>query len=387
MFHIFCNKLYKLKLTYSLLVLAILLYPYGSSVFLLSIWLGLFILTVKNQKLFSSYIVKLIVLFQILIFASFLWVPTFEVSQILKSLCGVLPVYVFQIFNTKEINKKVFIKGVGYSFIISGAIFSVIFSLKNLAFISESFSSIFDPNYASTFFLFCFLLSVSFNIKNKNYVLVICMLLNLTGLILTYSRGALFAGFLILLFLLYKSNMKFFKKVLFFFIMVLIMVFCFIYKIKYIPDYSDIFKRIENYKKIVILLIKNPYGYGSGSFPECAAFFMGERLFHPHNIFLFVFFEYGVVAFVIFCYIVIKSIRTGLKYTTLRKYILPAYLGILFHNLVDCSYYNFKLALLFYLCIGIFSIYENMKLDLIEEAKSRYGGAIEKTGNYKRIII
>ena len=196
---------------------------------------------------------------------------------------------------------------------------------------SSGMTSLFNnPNYAGAWLSIVFPFSLAFIFKNKNKlflrnVSIFLFSLIFLGIIFTHSRSAFGCALITLFFFLafiFKIKIKKTFLIIFFFLIFLLL----INNQNLIPiNFSPlgIFNRnIEDYdlnrKDIWIYALKSIFerpffGWGSGSFPVILRDITGIWKGHTHNIFLELFFNYGILVGFSFLFFIKKILFTSFK--------------------------------------------------------------------------
>ncbi len=197
----------------------------------------------------------------------------------------------------------------------------------------------------------------------KKLFSILLSFLTLVAILLTASRSAwLCAGITLFFcyFLIFES--KKFLNLIFIFIPIFL-----IFVIKFFPENSYYFfgKLTRNYEKLDITrfeiwkytfinILKKPFfGWGSGSFPFLIEEIKGIWKGHPHNLYLELFFSYGVLVGSIILSTFYKIISISFskifsQKTESSNYIDKAwFIGlfiILFSQLLDIQYFDFRIS-------------------------------------------
>ncbi|MFA6992211.1 MAG: O-antigen ligase family protein [Candidatus Gracilibacteria bacterium] len=230
------------------------------------------------------------------------------------------------------------------------------------------------PNAFASFLLIAWPLVLLFRNKKHNLGLAVVVSMFISALFLTYSRGALiaFLGQILLLaiYYLWPLGKTFFKRIGFS-LLALLFSLSFFFFANYVrslgtTDVIDVTQKIEfqNNEELtsrtervdfwvgaIKLMAKRPWiGLGPSSFRyeynRIQKTFLGNSD-HPHNIFLKIGMENGVIAMIAFVLLLLNLLnKTAKNFHKFKKsdretvYVLAvAVLGILAHNMID---YNFN---------------------------------------------
>jgi O-antigen ligase len=263
------------------------------------------------------------------------------------------------------------------------------------------------PNTFANFMLFVipyYLLQIKFFSKSF-YFDKILIALNLVLFFLTWSRAGFvaFIVYLALLLALSLVNKRIFvnlKKYLTFVVLILVLTFSMAYSLNKLSPYSyDIAKRVNSedvaskeslnnrfdfYSASLKLIKDKPFfGFGSGSFQYVYPRYQTQLLAlsdHPHNIFLKIMVENGLISGLLFLSFVVslwvKSIFHFTKIQDSEKFtyftLFSAFTAMLVHNLLDYNLNFVAILFVFTFCTGLlnnFKIFHNDQLmDIASES-------------------
>lgn len=255
------------------------------------------------------------------------------------------------------------------------------------------------PNAFANLMLFIlpyYLLQIKFFSK-KYYFDKLLIALNLVLFFLTWSRGA-FVSFIVLLAfmlglsLVHKSIFTHIKKYIFFIITIIAICFGIAFSLNKLSPYNyDILDRVKSedvaskeslsnridfYSASFEMVKKKPFfGFGSGSFQYIYPKYQSELLAlseHPHNLFLKIMVENGILAAVLFISFIVslwvKSILHFTKISDSEKFtyftIFSTFTALLVHNLLD---YNLNFVAVLFVFTFFAGLLNNFKVFHNEE--------------------
>jgi O-antigen ligase len=124
------------------------------------------------------------------------------------------------------------------------------------------------------------------------------------------------------------------------------------------------------------IILHHPLGVGVGNFGYSFSSYAGVEVSHAHNLFLNIAAErgfLGLVAFVIMLAALFRSLRSGLRHVrggfdqALVVGVTAAFGGFLLHSLLDATYYDYKVLLLFWLLVGVTAVLPRLLLPIAQE--------------------
>ncbi len=288
---------------------------YLNPLFWIMVVIGLVLLPVCYKLIKKSYTQKTILLLGIYLIS--LGIVSLTSSYPLRS-TGILTLncsYFILFFASGELLQVQALKR-KFLIILTGTVFMLIaisgynfFSLNiNTELEGVSFMWIyFGHNHLAALLLLTipFMIYLTHTAKNKSIRIgsAILLVINLFGLVIAFSRGALLAllcAFIVALVSIpYKYYGKF--KILMLVLGILSIILCSLVLIGYIKSFSGIHARIANFDKGISMFAEKPiYGFGPGSFSEVKVGINLDKTssFHPHNIIIQGLAEGGIILFV-----------------------------------------------------------------------------------------
>lgn len=289
------------------------------------------------------------------------------------------------VFSYNAISNKKQIQNLIVSFIVWGVVqslieFWVLFQLgglqsgmvglllqKNLMITSYGRS-----NYLASFFVLLVPISTAYlltsNDTKQRIFSSLAILLMMTGLILTLSRGAILA--LIIAMILFFSRtikIKTFIPILFIIVVVAVILILnpltnvLFERISSAEDSVSYFSRISYYKEVWGMFLKNPLtGVGMGSLGYHATF-VEHELSPAHNIVLALLGEVGIVGAVFFLGLLFSvPVFFYSKYLKLRDErkkimywgFITAFIGCIIHGMVEPTLEGFTFSIVFWAAVG-----------------------------------
>ncbi len=223
----------------------------------------------------------------------------------------------------------------------------------------ERITSFFDYPNALALFLapligFYFTLWLKkYDLRLKKYLLPVCLAIMSLALVLTFSRGALFAVILIVLYLLVQEFGA--TKVLpvtFVAGIILVLIPSVQQRIKLgISDPSSS-AHFDLWQIGIQKIVQNPiFGNGLGGFAT-----LNQGVNYPHNIFLNFWLETGLLGLISFSWIIILAWQKAKASNTLTLASGVFLLIMVLHGLVDVPYFKNDLSVLFWFVISTFYI-------------------------------
>lgn len=280
-------------------------------------------------------------------------VDTF-VSEYLKYI--IIFLVTLEVIKKRKQMKKIWITFVISSFLVYGYGFHQYFT-KNI----RIYSSLHNPNPFGSYLLIAVFIAFSYSIfvkeKKQKIISYLYMLVGLSLLILTYSRGAwlgLIGGLIVLFYSIYKFDYKTinFKKIfIVLFLIVLIITFSVdgvTRRMKSIFDLDQNSYRLMQYQTAIEMIKDKPiFGFGLGHYPLVFPDYKPDDVdrihLHVHNIYLHWIVETGLVSFTIFIVMVYRLfIHKKIYAVKKEKWFNVAMLGIVagfaIHNLFDVTF-------------------------------------------------
>jgi len=233
-------------------------------------------------------------------------------------------------------------------------------SLRKLKRVASTFS---QPNILGAYIILFlpFVLLLLFKYKSPIYFLV--SIVSSIALAFSFSRGAV-AGFIIAMALFFKQNKKTLKLLLFFIVILLIILTWQLSTISPVIWEAVSFKdRVEISKGSLNLIKENPlFGIGLGTFRISNNLEIGAEtdIHHAHNIYLQIAVERGLITLFAFLALLFVFYKESLTTQVNEKYLclvkgalLIGITAVLIHGLVDYPFYSQRIALLFWMVLGI----------------------------------
>ncbi len=329
----------------------------------------------KKEKSFFNYhksIYKITGLFLLWAFISSIF--AYNKNLALLSLLGYALVLYIIFFGAKKlIIYRSFLVKILIPLLSIGITISSIYTLYNYIIMgmnrSESlFVSINGTGTLMAFSSIFLIAYLEYTKTKKKYLILIPIILSISALLLTFSRGALLgflSGFVI-------YNLKS-RKSISILLIVLIILFSTIYFVPQLNNrVSSIFSLEKNQNRIFIwkstinIIKDHPFlGIGPGNFsivyPKYRSPDAREKN-HPfsHNIFSNMAAELGLVGLIIFSIIIFQILKMGYyisKINPLLRSLYAGFIAIMVHQQFDCTILGIEIAGLFWLIAGLIVAY------------------------------
>ncbi|MBN1232870.1 MAG: O-antigen ligase family protein [Candidatus Coatesbacteria bacterium] len=216
-------------------------------------------------------------------------------------------------------------------------------------------ATLYRPNSLGMFMIFVLPFIIAGVREEKGFRFVfyaIALLSGITGLVLTFSRGAWlgFAGSIIFFFLFYRNN-KYLKYILFASVILLLVIALTVPLLEakifsiFTTDSSSNTKRLFLWQAAIKAISLRPLtGYGAGTFPDVYKWFKpeGAELYawYPHNIYLHILADLGIIGLLVFSFLVFwisRKFYSDFMKTRSFYYLaaLASFMAILVQGLVD----------------------------------------------------
>lgn len=347
--------------------------------------LGLSFIFITRQHVFNKNNINIYIVFTIIIslqLFSYFWTNSldYSVSKILYfSLWTITFVIYTNLINENhdKIIKINFFIGIFYIILIFleyGSPLQIIASMDKFTRLGHSDDNTTNPIVIARYLGF-FLITSFFIFNEKNTIwkilILILILILLLFIFLTGSKGILLSLFLLSFIFIFKMKMKYIIYVLvllIFFISIFILfididnmlksskLYQFI-EYRFLNSNHNSYSTRENQFSFALdsfvngNLFQQLFGYGIGNFG--IAYFGIDERYYPHNIFLEILYENGLISLFLFLYIVLFMIKALIKLDLSNKYILyivVCYYYFLFNAMVSGDIYeNIPLFIFFIL--------------------------------------
>jgi len=226
-----------------------------------------------------------------------------------------------------------------------------------------------QPNILGDYIIMFIPLVLLLLFKYKSPLYLLVSIISLTALVFSFSRGAV-AGFLAATALFFRQNKKTLRILVFSTVFFLIIIILQLSVISPIIDKGiSLQGRFEIFKESLNLIKENPlFGTGLGTFRTVNNLEIGAEndIHHAHNIYLQIAVERGLIALLVFLALLFVFYRESLatppdgEYLHLIKQaLLIGITAVLIHGLVDYPFYNQRIALLFWMLVGIVVVISN----------------------------
>ncbi|MCM8818203.1 MAG: O-antigen ligase family protein [Candidatus Omnitrophica bacterium] len=338
--------------------------------FLFCIFLSIYYIYKRKEFEFSIFVYLPLIFFAWILISAFYAPFKFESAKSLENY--ILYFLIFIISSNLKIDKKIF-----YVWITSGIIASIIGIFQFYGPRHYPISTFGNPNFYAGHIIMVLSLTLS-NILNykeyKNeklgkffsYIDILSLFFCLWGLILTNSRAAIMAFILTIPFMLYLNNLE--KKGILKYVGLLITVF---FIILYYPKILLWYRtniRFYIWQGTWKLIIKKPIlGWGLGNFIFYYPYFRIKEYFlqpesrnvtnHPHNEYLEIWSETGLIGFLIFLSLILFLIINFIKKKESNKLLFVGIIGgiisVLLDNIFSTNMRNPSTSMYFWFLIGI----------------------------------
>lgn len=230
-------------------------------------------------------------------------------------------------------------------------------------------------NTLASFLVLCLPVAYTFWLKSRKRIWLAAFLIISTGTIVTFSRGALMASFLMISFLyLAFSTNRWVKIIIGILVALLVLILASPLLDKYIAETGNVNIRMKTWEHVWAYAVRHPvnliFGYGFGHLVSDVLTHSGAILDNTHNSFLQMLVELGIAGFLLYVTGFYFLIKNALKTGTRWSYCLIALVvGFSFTQFFDNALFSFN-GLLFFVLIALFQSYLTLKDD-----RDRYPGA------------
>lgn len=229
-------------------------------------------------------------------------------------------------------------------------------------------------NYLATFYVFILPVTTALFLVFKSFKMkiftAISILLMVTGLVLTLSRGGLLSlGIAMLIFLSRVIKLKTFIPIIIFILLVsMIMMLNPLTNVLFaglgaVEKSNSYFSRLNFYKDVWRMFLENPItGVGLGNLGLQAKFVV-HRFASAHNIVLGLLGETGIVGAILFLSTIIDMFLITFHGYVSTKYdsnkiviwaLLSSFIGVIVHSFMEPNFEGFQFSIVFWTTMGVF---------------------------------
>ncbi|MCS7180910.1 MAG: O-antigen ligase family protein [bacterium] len=349
--------------------------------FLFCIFLSIYFIFTEKEFEFSNFIYLPIIFYTFLLISYFYAPFKFEAAKNLENY--ILYFLIFLISSNLEIEKKIFYIWIGTGIVASIIGISNFYGERHYA-----ISTFGNPNFFAGHIIMVLCLSFS-NILNGHLIEkekysiffksldISCLFFGLWALSVAQSRAAIMAFVVGISFVWYLNNIEekgFIKYIAFFLVGFLLLVFS-----PKIISWYETNIRYYLWRGTWRMILKKPvFGWGLGNFIFFYPYFRVREYFlqpestpvtnHPHNEYLEIWAETGIIGLLIFLLLVgwfiISSIKDK-KFKVFLSGILGGIIAVLCDNIFSTNMRNPSTSMYFWFLIGLSAVYsKNSKLNL-----------------------
>lgn len=212
------------------------------------------------------------------------------------------------------------------------------------------------PNFLGMFIIL-FIPSAFIVLRGQIYRILVSIS-SIAALLYSGSRGALYSLFAVFLFSFRKDKRK--MLLICTLIVFLISLSLFFYRSDSILKRVVIFEdnsRIDIFKASLVTIANNPLGIGLGTFRLKRVY---HDIHHTHNLYLQIALERGVLGFIIFIWLLFRFFSENIMskiddpvYRNIRMALMIGLTSVLLNGLVDYPFYSQRIAILFWMVMGL----------------------------------